>query len=207
MKIIDDYNLPDCRLMQSGNSVSGGIMVWRPEHEMIIIGKGSKAEEELIPERIDADMIKVIRRDTGGCAVILSPRMIVVSLALKNDRDKKNNEYFHLFDHLLIKAFEKLGVKNLQKAGYSDIILNGLKVVGSSIYRNKDIVFFHAVINLAEEIDLISRYLKVPHRQPEYRQNRDHADFVTSFEAQGYEIDPVQFEQELKSEWLWHFNM
>ena len=202
--ISENYDLPDCDLMQSGKNLSG-LKVWEPEQVLVILGKGSDPQDELREDNILRDKIPVIKRSTGGCAVIVAPAMFVASFVIPNDPAQKNNEYFDLFNNTLLTAFQKIGVQNLATAGISDITLNGLKTVGSAIYRNKDQVFYHAVINIAGDIDLMEKYLKIPTRQPDYRKNRTHRDFVTSFKTQGYQIEREDFERALKSEWLWHF--
>jgi lipoate---protein ligase len=204
LNICEDYNLPDRDLYRSGNT-GEWLQVWKPTETMIIIGKGSDPDLELISESIIADQIPVIRRNTGGCSVIISPSMFVVSLSLTNQPGKKNNEYFDLFNDVLLRALQKTGVKNLDTAGISDITLNKRKVVGSAIYRNKDAVFYHAIINNSGSIDLMERYLKIPPRQPDYRKDRSHDDFVTSFKAEGFELDVDKFKEALQTEWLWHF--
>jgi len=203
IEISENYDLPDCRLLQSGNNHSS-FKVWEPDQTIVIMGKGSDPVDELRAENILRDNVPVVKRSTGGCSVIVAPNMFVASFVLKNDVAKKNNEYFDLFNSILVKTFRKLRVENIDLDGISDITLNGLKVVGSAIYRNKDLVFYHAVINSAGDINLLEKYLKVPTRQPEYRQGRAHKDFVTSFKAEGYELGFADFEQALKTEWLWH---
>jgi len=203
IKISENYDLPDCELLQSGNNHSS-FNVWEPDRTIVIMGKGSDPDDELLAENILRDNVPVVKRSTGGCSVIVAPNMFVTSLVLKNNFDKKNNEYFDLFNSVLVNTFQKLGVENIALDGISDITLNGLKVVGSAIYRNKDLVFYHAVINIAGDINLLEEYLKVPSRQPKYRQGRAHKDFVTSFKVQGYDLKFTDFEQALKTEWLWH---
>lgn len=203
IEISENYNLPDCQLLQSGNNHSS-CNVWEPDRIIVIMGKGSDPDDELRAENIRQDNIPVIKRSTGGCSVIVAPNMFVASFVMKNDFAKKNNEYFDLFNSVLVKTFLKLGVENIDLNGISDITLNGLKVVGSAIYRNKDLVFYHAVINNAGDINLLEKYLRVPTRQPDYRQGRAHKDFVTSFKTQGYELKFSDLEQALKTEWLWH---
>jgi len=204
LNINEDYYLPDRDLYRLGNS-GAGLKVWKPTETMVIIGKGSDPDQELISESIIADQIPVIRRNTGGCSVIIAPSMVVVSLSLSNNPDKKNNEYFDLFNDVLVRTLQKTGVNNLDTAGISDITLNKRKVVGSAIYRNKDTVFYHAIINNSGSTDLMERYLKIPSRQPEYRNGRSHSDFVTSFKAEGFEFDVAKFKKALQTEWLWHF--
>ena len=60
--------------------------------------------------------------------------------------------------------------------------------MGSAIYQNKEKVFYHAVLNIQETSSLISKYIKHPQREPEYRQQRSHEDFVTSLKEQNYQI-------------------
>jgi len=50
-------------------------------------------------------------------------------------------------------------------------------------------VFYHAVLNVCESVSLIDRYLKHPVREPDYRKNRNHKDFVTSIAQEKYNIN------------------
>jgi lipoate-protein ligase A len=202
--ITEDYNLPDSNMLRSGDS-GKGLKVWVPKNLMVVVGKGSDPEEELLAENILLDHIPVIRRGTGGCAVVLSPEMVVVSFVVKNNPERKQNEYFSRFVNAIVGAFKKLGVRDIEMRGISDIAINGLKVAGSSIFRSKHYVFFHSIINLAGNTRPMERYLKLPPREPDYRMNRSHKDFVTSFKEAGYDIDILELEEKLKSEWLLYF--
>jgi lipoate-protein ligase A len=94
--------------------------------------------------------------------------------------------YFNAYNEKIIRALRGLGIKNLSANGISDICIGNQKILGSSIYRNKDRVFYHGVLNRAESVDVIERYLKHPLREPGYRDGRRHKDFVTSLSQQGY---------------------
>ena len=201
IEISEKYDLPDLRLYRSG-SLSQTVIVWRPEKLMVVIGKGSDPSDELITDAISVDHVPVIRRDTGGCAVVLSADMAVVSFSLRNDPNKKNPEYFRLFNDLIIEALKKQSIRGLGFNGISDITLNGLKVAGSAIYRRRESVLYHVVLNLSGSTEQMERYLKIPSRQPDYRRNRSHKDFVTSFADQGVEVDLDRFENDLKTSFL-----
>jgi lipoate---protein ligase len=175
-------------------------MVWTPSELMVVIGKGSHADLELNLEAIDADAVPVVRRASGGCAVVLSPQMLVVSFAVYTAEQLKSGDYFGLFNRTIIRTFERLGIQGLTHQGISDIALNGRKVAGTAIYRNRELVFYHAILNLAGDSAMIEKYLRYPPRAPEYRQGRSHRDFVTSFHDQGHEIDKPDFERALIEE-------
>jgi len=93
---------------------------------------------------------------------------------------------FAMVNGEIIRALGRLGIAGLSLKGISDIALGDRKVAGSSIYRNRNMVFFHAVLNVAEHPMLLGRYLLHPRREPTYRMKRPHDRFVTSLVEQGY---------------------
>ena len=77
---------------------------------------------------------------------------------------------------------------DLSHQGISDIALRSRKVAGTAIYRNRELVFYHAIINLSGTTEAMERYLKLPPRTPDYRRGRSHAEFVTSLAEEGHSI-------------------
>jgi predicted restriction endonuclease len=67
------------------------------------------------------------------------------------------------------------------------------------MYKGKDFLFFHAVINIDEKSEIIAKYLKHPKTEPEYRKKRNHAEFITSLSAQEYNIDLEKFILDIKN--------
>jgi lipoate-protein ligase A len=82
-----------------------------------------------------------------------------------------------------------LGIENLNSKGISDLSIGDKKIMGSSMYLKGNDLFYHAVLNVSEEVSLISKYLKHPKKEPDYRKGRPHNEFVTSLHAEGYYID------------------
>jgi lipoate-protein ligase A len=68
------------------------------------------------------------------------------------------------------------------------VAIGDKKILGSSIYRRRKILFYHAVLNVSEPIETIERYIKHPTREPDYRNGRKHHEFVTSLHAEGYKL-------------------
>ncbi|PLW94333.1 MAG: hypothetical protein C0591_13050, partial [Marinilabiliales bacterium] len=60
------------------------------------------------------------------------------------------------------------------------------KILGSSIYRKQQTLFYHAVLNISEPVENISLYLKHPKKEPDYRLGRNHEEFFTSLKNEGY---------------------
>jgi lipoate-protein ligase A len=195
---IQPYDLPDAGLLEP-SAGRGRSLIFVPPRILVVIGKGSAEQMELNAENILADDVPVVRRATGGCAVVLTPDMLAVSLAVYGEKQDKSSVYFAQFSDLLITALQHQQISGLTMAGISDIALDGRKIVGSSIYRNRQLVFYHAILNVAGDTSLMERYLAHPPRMPDYRRERRHRDFVTSLRAEGFAFDRNQFESEMKT--------
>ena len=181
------YNLPDFDVLDENSSEF--FKVWIPDKTYLVLGQGNKAETSLFTEKVEKDGIEVFKRPSGGEAVILSPNTLVVSTLTIDEKFKNPSIYFKFYNKLLSDVFEELGIKEVGQKGISDITIGNKKIVGSSIYRRKNKVFYHAVINVSESIDLISCYLKHPSKEPDYREGRNHSEFVTSINEAGFKID------------------
>ena len=184
---VREYSLLDSALI--GNFSSDyNYLVWIPEETAVVIGRGNDPEKSLFIDNIIKDGLPVYKRPSGGEAVIISQNTLVISIADNRGQQLKSREYFLKYNSAIIKALESLRVKGLSRAGISDIALNGKKILGCSIYRNKRQVFYHAVLNVGETPDVLMKYLRYPKKTPDYRSGRDHKNFVTSLSMEGYDL-------------------
>lgn len=184
--VAEPYGLPDAEMLQAGRPYA--FLVWQPARTWIVIGRGNKAADSVHLELARSDGVPVAQRPSGGEAVILTPRTLVVSAVRNTAAQHPSRHYFHSYNQAVIGALAGLGVRDLALKGISDIALGDRKIAGSSIYRNRERIFYHAVLNVAEDTALMERYLRPPRRQPDYRLGRSHAEFVTSLTAAGYPL-------------------
>jgi len=196
---ISPYSLADARFVES-TAEQDECLIWQPPRTLVVIGKGSDLSLEVKIEHVLHDNIAVSRRATGGCAVVLSPRMTVASFVLRREDQLPSREYFRRFNQIIIHALERQGITGLSHRGISDIALGDRKLAGTAIYRNRHLVFFHAIINVASGTEEMERYLKHPPRTPDYRLNRSHREFVTSLAEQGYDLSVSQFSADIETE-------
>jgi lipoate-protein ligase A len=188
------YNLPDQQLL-SGNS--NRVFVWLPDKTYVILGQRDSIETAVVDDIAIRENAVVMQRPSGGHSVVLTPKTIVVSMISYSHSLTAIKSFFQDCNLKIIAALEAQGVSGLSIQGISDIVLNGRKIVGSSMYRGKDFLFFHAVLNFGESADYISQFLKHPATEPEYRQKRKHSEFITSLKEQGYEINYKTFENSI----------
>jgi len=178
-----DYTLPDIQLLGDD---SKQFMIWRPDKMYIILGASNRAEEALFMDNVLQDAITVMKRPSGGQTVMLTPNNLIIAVVFSDQRMMKPKEVFSMLNKLIISSIGEAGITDLLQRGISDIAIAGKKILGSAIYRNKDKLLYHAVLNLGEPASTFERYLKHPSREPDYRNGRNHAEFVTSLREMGY---------------------
>jgi len=71
----------------------------------------------------------------------------------------------------------------LELAGTSDLTIAGRKISGNSQQRKRRFLLHHGTILYAFDAKLVERYLLMPSRQPDYRLQRNHSEFLTNFSA------------------------
>ncbi len=185
---VHPYNLPDSALINA-EAEDNDWVFWQPDKVYLVLGQSNKADISLYTERVLTDQIPVLKRPSGGESVILTPKTLVISVRLIAEKLENPQVSFRKINNAIIKALTGLGIANLGYRGISDICIGEKKILGSSIYRKKNLVFYHAVLNISEDIELIGKYLRHPSREPAYRMGRDHKEFVTHLLEQGYTID------------------
>ena len=196
----ENYNLPDSKLLNR-NSKDSAIITWVPDRSMAVIGYGSKPEDELNLDVIEKKGVPVYKRPSGGCSVILTPKMLAVSFAVYSAKQLKSKRYLDYFNNILLKALQNLNIRDLHLAGISDIAIKNKKIIGSALYRNAQMVFYHAVLNISEKPTTIENYLAAPPRMPDYRQGRSHSEFVTSLADSGWDLEPEAIKRSIEDEW------
>lgn len=192
------YDFPDTRLL-TGNYPGSGICVWVPGFFCIVLGQSNKVEESVNIKQVKKDNIPVYKRPSGGEAVILSPHTLAISFLKRDAPLRSPKRYFEMFNEIIIKSLRRLGVQCLVQNGISDICIGDKKVLGSSIYRNKHVLLYQAVLNISEPVVSLEKYLKHPPREPGYRDKRAHRDFVTSLTAQGYHLSAEEIKKAILS--------
>ena len=187
MTKVHEYDLPDSELLKENGP--SRFLVWVPRETCIVLGNSNRVHEAVWMENVISDHVPIFVRPTGGQSVVLSPKMVVISSIHNTSHPLPSKKYFELYTGIILSGLSRLGVENLEVKGVSDITMNNLKIAGSAMYRNREKVFFHAVLNVRESPASIQRYLRYPSTTPEYRGGRDHMKFVTSLALQGYSLE------------------
>jgi lipoate-protein ligase A len=146
----------------------------------VVIGRGGKIQREVYVDRLAADGVPLLRRRGGGCAVVLDPGNVVVSVALPWPGVGQITSAFARISDWFSAALAECGVPEVRRDGISDLVLGEQKLGGSCIWRTRGLVYYAATLLVDPDLELIDRYLPHPPREPAYRRGRQHRQFLTT---------------------------
>jgi lipoate---protein ligase len=176
----------DEELLRRAEKGGGGeaLRYWESPVHFIVLGRASVAEDDVELAAAERDNIQVLRRTSGGGTVLQGPGCLNFSLvlALKRYPDLASIRRSYVFIlNKIMSSVKKFGI-DAEFRPVSDLIVKGTekKFSGNAQRRGRNHILHHGTILYDFDLSLISRYLKVPKKMPDYRANRTHADFVTN---------------------------
>lgn len=182
---IRDYGRDDDLLRAVLADGQPRLRVYAADAIELVLGRGSRPEQELNLEAVRADGATVSRRVGGGCAVLLDPGNAVVSLALPAREIGGLRAHFARLTAWMIEGLSAIGIDAVRHDGTSDLVMGDRKVGGSCIYQTRGALFYSTTLLVEPRIELMERYLPMPPREPAYRRGRGHREFVGDLRAAG----------------------
>jgi lipoate-protein ligase A len=162
------------------------------------MGAGCKPETDVFTEQTRIDRVSVLRRRGGGGTVVLSPGQVVLALVTEVSSPFQNLDYFRAINHWFRLALQDLGVGGVEDRGISDLALGDKKILGTSLYRRRKVLFYQASLLVDNDLSLFDRYLRFPARVPDYRKERGHLDFCTNLRLAGYPLSVGEMMESLE---------
>jgi lipoate-protein ligase A len=172
---------------------------WEPLRYFVVVGYANQAATEVHLPFCERNTIPVLRRCTGGGAVLQGPGVLNYSLVLRIDDSgpgysiSSTNKFVLSRHQQALTSFLKAPV---QTKGQTDLALGGLKFCGNAQRRKKRFLLFHGSFLLHLDLELLEKALPMPSRQPDYRLNRSHSEFLMNLR-----IAPSQLKAVLLKEW------
>ena len=191
----------DEALLEFFEEARGGdelLRVWQPVQYFVVLGHGIKWRDEIEIPACAADVIPVLRRCSGGGTVMQGPGCFNYSLILRQE-NFPGGQVKAAFDFVLgrhRRSLEALTTQAVSVKGLSDLTLGERKFSGNAQYRKREYVLVHGTFLLDYDFSLIERYLGMPAKQPDYRRQRNHGDFLINLE-----VAPAKLCEALRLEW------
>ena len=156
---------------------------WEPQQHFIVLGYSNKTQSAVNLPACRRANIPILRRCSGGGAVLQGPGCLNYSLILKVE----DSSPFKTIDGTTSwvmkrhqRALEPIFGSGIQIQGLSDLALGPWKFSGNAQYRRRRLLLFHGAFLLALDIQLMENLLPVPSKAPPYRDGRSHREFLTN---------------------------
>ena len=161
------------------------LRIWESPQYFVVVGYANRVDLEVNQERCRARGIPILRRCSGGGTVVQGPGCLNYSLVLKASKNDAlqtvtQTNQFIMERHRAL--FQSTTGKGVEVQGHTDLAMGGFKFSGNAQRRRKDHFLFHGAFLLNFDLGLIQDLLKMPSKQPHYRENRRHEDFLTNLE-------------------------
>lgn len=175
---------PDCEFLR----------LWESPLPLVVLGRSSRVEQEVNVRACRDLEIPILRRASGGAAVLAGPGCLMYAVVLAFDNKLESRGIPQTHAYVLDRLASALGrhVPAVQRAGTSDLVLAdelahvradsaaARKFSGNSLRVKRTHFLYHGTLLYDFELPLITTCLKLPPRRPDYRSSRDHASFVTN---------------------------
>jgi lipoate---protein ligase len=177
-------------LFEKGRMQEPLLRLWQAAAPFVVLGHANKLRLEARLPACAAAGIPVLRRMSGGGAVVQGPGCLNYSLIV-NAQTEGIASVGGTFNYVLgrhRRLVERLKGVEVSLDGVSDLTTGGRKFSGNAQYRKRTWVLVHGTFLLDFELPLIERCLSMPEREPAYRRHRAHADFVVNLKLPSREM-------------------
>ncbi len=219
----DEALLDTCESSPNGTEI---LRFWEPKEHFVVLGYSNKAREEIDMDACRRVRIPVLRRSSGGGTILQGPGCLNYTLILKISRAKElanlsKTNCFILKRHAT--ALEPMIGKKIEIAGISDLAIQTVilrpkaeesqntdpspsaqddikelkKFSGNAQRRKKHYLLFHGTFLIDFDLARIEQFLPIPRKQPAYRKNRAHAEFLTNIGT----APPAKVKEALRIHW------
>ncbi|XZE19022.1 lipoate--protein ligase family protein [Pirellulaceae bacterium SH449] len=183
------------------------LRLWEFSQVVAVMGRSSRISEEINVQACEQDQIPYLRRSSGGASIVAGPGCLMYTLLI----DYRSRPAWRMLDVAHQQVMNGLSVavqstldafamdRKVDWQGTCDLTIDGRKFSGNALRCRRHFMIYHGTILLHMPLDHISRYLLQPPRQPEYRNDRDHGDFVCNLLPDDFSHQ-AEFKQQLIAE-------
>lgn len=185
-------------LCESGES--GEVLrVWEQAGFAVVVGRSNRTLEDVRVSACRSRDIPVLRRPSGGGAVLVGPGSLNYALVLRIACEPsletiRGTNAFVMERHR--RMLERVTGLPVSVDGFTDLAVGGRKVSGNAQYRKRHALLFHGTFLVGLDPARVEEVLEVPAVAPGYRGGRSHADFLMNLDVSASSI-----REALRSEW------
>jgi len=167
------------------------IRFWESPTCFVVVGYSNKIRSEANLDACERDGVPVLRRCTGGGTVLQGPGCLNHTLVL---RIPKTGPLSHLTstNRFIMERHRAMLATALGSTvgvrGTTDLVIGERKFSGNAQRRKRHCLLFHGTFLCCFNLALVEKYLLMPARQPDYRHNRAHNEFLTNIPLKPHQL-------------------
>jgi lipoate-protein ligase A len=184
--------LDEALLLEAEDGHGGEVLrIWEWPTPAVVLGAGCRLAEDVDQEACRADAVPILRRASGGGTILLGRGCLLFSLILSYQLSPELLDITSSYEYVLERIRGALAglLPDLEHAGTSDLSSQGRKFSGNAQQRKRSHLLHHGTLLYDFDLGRVSRYLRLPARQPDYRGQRGHADFLLNLPASAAELE------------------
>ncbi len=155
------------------------VLLWESATSAVVLPRNGAADAWARPAVCASSGIPLLRRDSGGGAVVLGPGCLNIALILSLDARPGLAVVTHSYQMLLGALAEALALPGITIHA-TDLALHHRKFAGHAQRRLRHTLLHHGTILYDFDLPLIDALLPEPPTWPAWRGARPHRDFVAN---------------------------
>jgi lipoate---protein ligase len=159
---------------------------WESPLPFVVVGYANPVAREANLPICRERKVPLLRRCSGGGAVVQGPGCLNYALILRIDHAATlatipGANRFIMEKHR--QTFETLLNADVKVQGHTDLVVGDRKFSGNAQRRKRRSLLFHGTVLLGFDLSLIGQLLPMPSKQPTYRADRPHGDFLLNLQV------------------------
>lgn len=169
------------------------LRLWESPEPVVVLGRSSQVELEVNRAFCQQHGIAVLRRSSGGAAIVAGPGCLMYAVVLSYERrpELRSLDRAHAFVLSTTLSAINSVLTGASRQGTSDLTLGPRKFSGNSVRCKRRAFLYHGTLLYDFTLPLIEQCLAMPPRQPDYRQQRGHREFVANLPLSVTELRPA----------------
>ena len=174
------------------------LRLWESPQPFVVVGRSSRVAVEVNEDVCRQRQIPVLRRCSGGASVVAGPGCLMYAVVLSYQLRPELRMISEAHCFVMKKIMAALGdlAPEAHFMGTSDLTVRGKKFSGNSLRAKRSHLLYHGTLLYDFPLELISTYLRTPPRQPDYRNDRPHAEFVANLD-----VPPDSLREAIADQW------
>ena len=177
---------------ESGLLKNQVVRTWQAAAPVVVLGSSSELLREVNCDACERLNIPVLRRPSGGATVLLGPGCVMWSVITPFQNVPPLEAIHASMLDPLAAALSAAG-REVVREGTSDLVVKGAgrakKISGNALRVRRQSVLYHGTLLDEYPLELVGQLLRHPPREPEYRHQRTHSEFLTNLSLGREQID------------------